>query len=606
MGQRKWNMPFLTIILTYCICVISIDGFESPFLNAFSSQQSPPDPCYDEIGEPRRCTPDFENAAFTKEVVASSTCGSPPSRYCKLKATNDKGGDVVRSCYVCDANHPKRRHPPSYLTDLNNPSNLTCWMSEPFTASPENVTLKLSLGKKYELTYVSLQFCSARPDSMAIYKSIDYGKTWIPFQFYSSNCKKMYHRNPQGKITKANEQEALCTDSYSNIDPHSQGRVAYSTLEGRPSASEFDNSPVLQDWVTATDVMIVFNRLHTDENSADKSKEVLDSYYYALSDFAVGGRCRCNGHASRCIKNDRDNRLVCDCKHNTAGYDCERCKPFHFDRPWARATLREANECIACNCNLHAQRCRFNKELYLLSGRESGGVCLKCRHNTAGRHCHYCKEGYYRDHTKPINHRKTCKACECHPVGALGKLACNQTTGQCLCKDGVTGLTCNRCAKGYSQSRSPIAPCVKVPTKTGPSTDPPEKCGNCKSNSRRVNKKKYCRRDYAFQAHVIHREMVDDWAKFTVNIISVYKSYKRGQQRIKRGELALWVPQHDLACKCPKIRLGRRYLILSQDNTEQRRSGLTLDRRSIVIQWKDDWARRLKKYQKYERKGKCN
>ncbi|XP_006108720.1 netrin-1-like, partial [Myotis lucifugus] len=112
-----------------------------------------------------------------------------------------------------------------------------------------------------------------------------------------------------------------------------------------------------------------------------------------------------------------------------------------------------------CSCNLHARRCRFNMELYKLSGRKSGGVCLNCRHNTAGRHCHYCKEGYYRDMGKPITHRKACKACDCHPVGAAGK-TCNQTTGQCPCKDGVTGITCNRCAKGYQQSRSPIAPCI--------------------------------------------------------------------------------------------------------------------------------------------------
>ncbi|KAG0425275.1 hypothetical protein HPB47_027544, partial [Ixodes persulcatus] len=113
----------------------------------------------------------------------------------------------------------------------------------------------------------------------------------------------------------------------------------------------------------------------------------------------------------------------------------------------------------ACNCNLHARRCRFNMELFKLSGRQSGGVCLNCRHNTAGRHCHYCKEGYYRDHSKPITHRKACKACDCHPVGASGR-TCNQTTGQCPCKDGVTGITCNRCSKGYQQSRSPIAPCI--------------------------------------------------------------------------------------------------------------------------------------------------
>ncbi|OBS67519.1 hypothetical protein A6R68_03927 [Neotoma lepida] len=63
-------------------------------------------------------------------------------------------------------------------------------------------------------------------------------------------------------------------------------------------------------------------------------------------------------------------------------------------------------------------------------------------------------------------------ACDCHPVGAAGK-TCNQTTGQCPCKDGVTGITCNRCAKGYQQSRSPIAPCItrSFPMATGAGTE---------------------------------------------------------------------------------------------------------------------------------------
>lgn len=97
-----------------------------------------------------------------------------------------------------------------------------------------------------------------------------------------------------------------------------------------------------------------------------------------------------------------------------------------------------------------------------MSGRISGGVCLNCRHATTGRHCHYCREGHYRDASKPITHRKVCKPCDCHPIGSSGK-TCNHTTGQCTCKDGVTGLTCNRCARGYQQSRSHIAPCIKIP-----------------------------------------------------------------------------------------------------------------------------------------------
>lgn len=50
-------------------------------------------------------------------------------------------------------------------------------------------------------------------------------------------------------------------------------------------------------------------------------------------------------------------------------------------------------------------------------------------------------------------------ACDCHPIGSSGR-TCNHTSGQCPCKDGVTGLPCNRCARGYQQSRSHIAPCI--------------------------------------------------------------------------------------------------------------------------------------------------
>ena len=120
------------------------------------------------------------------------------------------------------------------------------------------MTLTLSLGKKYELTYISLQFCSAKPDSLAIYKSMDYGDSWHPFQYYSSQCRKVYGRQNRAAITRANEQEALCAES--GLDATPGRRIAFSTLEGRPSAYDFDNSPVLQDWVTVTDIRVVFNR----------------------------------------------------------------------------------------------------------------------------------------------------------------------------------------------------------------------------------------------------------------------------------------------------------------------------------------------------------
>ncbi|KAM4030318.1 netrin-1 isoform 2-T5 [Anomaloglossus baeobatrachus] len=524
-------------------------------MNMFSIQTTQPDPCYDENGNPRRCIPDFVNSAFGKEVKVSSTCEKNPSRYCVV---TEKGEDRFRNCHFCNASDPKKAHPPSFLTDLNNPHNLTCWQSENYIQYPQNVTLTLSLGKKFEVTYVSLQFCSPRPESMAIFKSMDYGKSWVPFQFYSTQCRKMYNKPNKAVITKQNEQEAICTDSHTDMHPLSGGLIAFSTLDGRPSAHDFDNSPVLQDWVTATDIKVVFSRLHTfgDENE-DDSELARDSYFYAVSDLQVGGRCKCNGHASRCVK-DRDDNLVCDCKHNTAGPECDRCKPFHYDRPWQRATAREANECVACNCNLHARRCRFNMELFKLSGRRSGGVCLNCRHNTAGRHCHYCKEGYYRDMTKPITHRKACK-------------------------------------------EIPVAP----PTTAASSTEEPADCDTyCKASKGKlkINMKKYCKKDYAVQIHILKADKVGDWWKFTVNVISVYK---QGSNRIRRGDQNLWIRSKDIACKCPKLKPMKKYLLLGNDEDLPDQNGVVADKTSLVIQWRDTWARRLRKFQQREKKGKC-
>lgn len=58
-----------------------------------------------------------------------------------------------------------------------------------------------------------------------------------------------------------------------------------------------------------------------------------------------------------------------------------------------------------------------------------------------------------------IFHPHFSTACQCHPLGAVGRW-CNQTSGQCLCREGVTGLRCNRCAPGYKQGKSPLRPCI--------------------------------------------------------------------------------------------------------------------------------------------------
>jgi len=46
----------------------------------------------------------------------------------------------------------------------------------------------------------------------------------------------------------------------------------------------------MQDWVVATDIRIVLNRINTFRDEVFGDPNVLRSYFYAISDLAVGGR----------------------------------------------------------------------------------------------------------------------------------------------------------------------------------------------------------------------------------------------------------------------------------------------------------------------------
>ena len=105
----------------------------------------------------------------------------------------------------------------------------------------------LSPGKAYEITYVRLKFHTSRPESFAIYKRSRAEGPWVPFQYYSASCEKTYGKRQRHYLRPGeDEQVAFCTDEFSDISPLSGGNVAFSTLEGRPSAYNFDGSPALQ------------------------------------------------------------------------------------------------------------------------------------------------------------------------------------------------------------------------------------------------------------------------------------------------------------------------------------------------------------------------
>merc|ERR1719422_643915 len=434
-------------------------------------------PCYDQmedetddLNKPLRCMPPFKNVISNAPVTVDPpemTCGITSSiKYCL------QTGGYFRECQICDAYETVgKSHNSSYLTDIQTSDRQqTSWQS---VTMNENVHLTLvnltvNLNKAYDITYVRLKFSSPRPESFAIYKKFrrepwkedpEPDNGWIPWQFYSASCRDTYGvpestsiiqptNEEEAGYRKLGEDRALCTSEFSDISPLTGGNVAFATLDGRPGAYNFDHNRELQHWVSATDIRVSLRNLNTFGDEVFGDPKVLQSYYYGITHFIVGGRCKCNGHSNVCIPSnpdEPDSRMICLCKHGTTGDDCGSCLADHWDRPWKRATSEKPNPCKPCECNGWSAKCYFSEELY--SQTKRGGRCIECGGNRDGPHCEICKPNHYISPIKDTLGRQPCEPCDCDPTGSTD-LQCS-IDGKCQCKAGVTGDKCDQCEANY-------------------------------------------------------------------------------------------------------------------------------------------------------------
>ncbi|KAM4695782.1 netrin-G2 isoform 3-T3 [Rhinophrynus dorsalis] len=269
------------------------------------------------------------------------TCGDPPERFCTHE-------NPYLCSDECDASNPDLAHPPSLMFDKEEEGLATYWQSVTWRKYPEPLVanITVSWNKSIELTDdIVVTFEYGRPTVMMLEKSLDYGRTWHPYQYYAEDCMEAFSM-PARKakdLSASTANRVLCTEEYSRwAGSKKEKNVRFEVRErfaifAGPDLRKMENlytrmesAKGLKDFFTLTDLRI--RLLRPALGGTYMQRENLYKYFYAISNFEVIARCKCNLHANAC--NFRDGGLQCECEHNTTGQDCGRCKKNFRTKSW--------------------------------------------------------------------------------------------------------------------------------------------------------------------------------------------------------------------------------------------------------------------------------
>ncbi|XP_052319093.1 netrin-G1-like isoform X2 [Oncorhynchus keta] len=388
--------PMMLTLQAVCVCV-SVCVAMQQYPAAWGHYDVCKSQIYTEEGltwDYMACQP--EATVLTKYLTVSLdppniTCGDPPETYCTLE-------NPYMCNNECDASTDELAHPSELMFDFEGRNPTTFWQSSSWKKYPKplEVNITLSWNKTIELTDdIVLTFESGRPEQMLLEKSLDYGKTWTPYQFYATDCLDAFTMDPKtvNELTQRTLLDIICTEDYSRgyvwkydktVRFEIKDRFAlFAGLQLYNMASlygQLDTTRNLRDFFTVTDLRIRLLKPATGSTMVDENN--LSRYFYAISDIKVQGRCKCNLHSNSCVFDKDKGKLGCECEHNTTGPDCGRCKRHYHGRPWSVGSYLPipkgtANICIhsshgpvphVCDnalllcqnggtCHLHHQRC---------------------------------------------------------------------------------------------------------------------------------------------------------------------------------------------------------------------------------------------------------
>lgn len=142
-------------------------------------------------------------------------------------------------------------------------------------------------------------------------------------------------------------------------------------------------------------------------------------------------QCQCSGHSSTC---DPETSICQDCQDNTEGDQCERCAPGFYG-----VVRGFSDDCKPCACPLLNPENNFSPTC-VTEGFDDYR-CTACPEGYEGKYCGRCVTGY---HGNPRMPGGRCEECKCSLWGALPG-PCDPVTGQCQCRVGASGRSCDQC-----------------------------------------------------------------------------------------------------------------------------------------------------------------
>ncbi|XP_072344700.1 netrin-G2 isoform X2 [Scyliorhinus torazame] len=296
-----------------------------------------------------------------KVEPAGVTCGDPPERFCAL-------GNPYMCFSECDASNRDLAHPPKLMFDQEGNGPVTYWQSVTWSKYPEPLlaNITLSWNKSIQLTEnIVITFEAGRPTTMILEKSLNYGRTWQPYQYYAEDCMEAFRMEAKNvrDLSPVTALQIICTEDYSkwvgfenekNLHFEVKERFAIfagSLLQNMEALyKRMDINKGLRDFFTLTDLRIRLIKPAT--GGTFVQRKYLNKYFYAISNVEVVGRCKCNMHANSC--HFKEGNLMCDCEHNTTGQDCGKCRKNYKAKSWRPGSyspypMGTANSCVAAS-----------------------------------------------------------------------------------------------------------------------------------------------------------------------------------------------------------------------------------------------------------------